>query len=208
MPDILYDAATEYGKLKNTVYRIVVGRKGNAYPIVLHFPPESFFHLAGLQHLTDLTFPSTNKERIYKEILKKRLTLCDIEKSIFYGQWFIEERLNSFRHLISMIEGNSVTYLINASRYIAYTSIKADFLCEHKVSPDVFYLFLARERWHPIFKDEYKGCSFFKRHGYDYTVGASKTATLLIEREDKGEEKIIIFRNPAYRENDNGGAAN
>ena len=71
MSDILYDAAMEYKKLERTVYRIIVGRKGYSYPIMLHFPPESFFHLAGLQHLTDLTYPSTNKERIYKEILKK-----------------------------------------------------------------------------------------------------------------------------------------
>ena len=71
MSDILYDAAMEYKKLERTVYRIIVGRKGYSYPIMLHFPPESFFHLAGLQHLTDLTYPSTNKERIYKEISKK-----------------------------------------------------------------------------------------------------------------------------------------
>ena len=27
------------------------------------------------------------------------------------------------------------------------------------------------ERYHPIFKNECKGCSFFKRHDYDYTIG-------------------------------------
>lgn len=56
MQDILYDAAIIYEKLKDIVYKIVVGRKGKSYSIMLHFPPESFFHLAGLQHLTDITF--------------------------------------------------------------------------------------------------------------------------------------------------------
>lgn len=208
MSDILYSAAIGYKKLENTVYRIVIGRKGHSYTIMLHFPPESFFHLAGLQHLTDLTFPSTNKERIYKEILEKNLTVNDIEKSIFYNKWFVEERLNSFGYLKDMIEGDTITYLINAKRYIAYTSIKADYLCEHKVSPDILYLFLVMEKYHPIFKNECKGCSFFRKHDYDYTVGTSKTTTLLIEKEEKGENKVAIFRNPAYVEEDNKDAAN
>lgn len=201
MSDILYDAAMEYKKLERTVYRIIVGRKGYSYPIMLHFPPESFFHLAGLQHLTDLTYPSTNKERIYKEILKKNFTEEDIRKSIFYEKWFVEERLNSFIYLKDMIEGDSITYLINAKRYIAYIAIKADYLCEHKVSLDILYLFLVMERYHPIFKNECKGCSYFKRHDYDYTIGTSKTTTLLIEKKEEGKDKIIIFKNPVYVEN-------
>ncbi|MBO5302686.1 MAG: hypothetical protein J6A92_01400 [Lachnospiraceae bacterium] len=48
MPDLLYDAAVEYQKLKSIIYKIVVGRKKQSYNINLHFPPESFFHLAGL----------------------------------------------------------------------------------------------------------------------------------------------------------------
>lgn len=200
MSDILYDAAIEYKKLERTTYRIIVGRKGYSYPIVLHFPPESFFHLAGLQHLTDLTYPSTNKERIYKEILEKNFTIKDIQKSIFYDKWFVEERLSSFVHLKDVIEGDSITYLINAKRYIAYTTIRADYLCEHRVSYDILYLFLVKEKYHPIFKNEHKGCSMFKKHDYDYTVGASKTTTLLIEKEEKGEDKVTIFRNPVYVE--------
>lgn len=207
MSDILYSAAIEYKKLENTVYRIVIGRKGHSYSIKLHFPPESFFHLAGLQHLTDLTFPSTNKERIYKEILEKKLTVSDIEKSIFYNKWFIEERLNNFVYLKDMIEGDSITYLINAKRYIAYTSIKADYLCELKEILDILYLFLVIEKYHPVFANECKGCSFFRKHDYDYTIGTSKTTTLLIEKEEKGEDKVTIFRNPVYVEDDNKDAA-
>jgi len=114
--------------------------------------------LAGLQRLTDLTYPSTNKERIYKEILKKNFTVNDIEKSIFYGKWFV---LNSFIYLKDMIEGDFITYLINAKRYIAYTTIRADYLCEHKNNLGILYLFLVMERYHPMFKNECKGCSFF-----------------------------------------------
>ena len=37
MGDILYNAAIEYKKLMGIIYRIVVGRKGKAYHIMLHF---------------------------------------------------------------------------------------------------------------------------------------------------------------------------
>ena len=73
---------------------------------MLHFPPESFFHLAGLQHLEDITFPSQNRERIYKEILNKNLTIEDINTSVFYKESYLEERLNDFRFLKDMIETN------------------------------------------------------------------------------------------------------
>lgn len=200
MSDILYNAAIEYKKLEKTVYKIIVGRKKYSHSIMLHFPPESFFHLAGLQHLTDLTYPSTNKERIYKEILKKNFKVNDIEKSVFYGKWFVEERLNSFIYLKDMIEGDSITYLINTKRYITYTTIRADYLCEHKVDVGILYLFLVIERYYPIFKNECKGCSFFKKHEHDYTIGTSKTTTLLIEKEEKGKDKVTIFRNPVFVE--------
>lgn len=73
MRDLLYEAAIEYKKLEEIKYRIVVGRKGRSYNIVQHFPMESFFYLAGLQHLTDITLPSKNKERIYKDIFEFNL---------------------------------------------------------------------------------------------------------------------------------------
>lgn len=199
MSDILYNAAIEFKKLENTVYRIIVGRKGYAYTITLHFPSESFFHLAGLQHLTDITFPSKNKERIYKEILQKNITIADLKKSTFYEKWFIEERLLCFYYLKEIIESNSIIYLINSKRYITYTQIRADYLCEYVDEYDIIYLFLVIESHYPKFENECKGCSMFKKHGYDYTIGTSKTTTLLIEKIENGNTEIV-FRNPSYKE--------
>lgn len=199
MCDILYDASIEYGKLKDVIYKIVVGRKGKAYILMLHFPPESFFHLAGLQHLKDLTFPSKNKERIYKEIVGGNLTIEDVRKSVFFEEWFIEERLQNFQFLEQMIDSDSITYLINAKRYITYTEIKADYLCERIVNNDIIYLFLVKERRYPKFKNECKGCSYFRKHDYDYTIGTAKTTTLLIEKIENGKNRVV-FRNPVYVE--------
>lgn len=198
MSDILYDSSIEYGSLKDVIYKIVVGRKGKSYILMLHFPSESFFHLAGLQHLKDLKFPSKNKERIYKEIVSGNLTIKDVRKSVFFDKWFIEERLQNFHFLEQMIESNSITYLINARRYITYTDIKADYLCEYFLDNEVLYLFLVKER-SPKFENECKGYSFFRKHEYDYTIGTAKTSTLLIEKVKDGK-KSTIYRNPVYRE--------
>lgn len=198
MPDILCSAAKEYQKLKNIKYRIVIGRKGKSYNIMLHFPPEAFFHLAGLQHLEDITFPSTNKERIYKEILQGKFTLENIRASVFYEKCFIEERLLDFSLLKEMIESDSLYYMINLQRYIQYTNIKADYLCEYKYEKEIVYLFLVIEKFYPKFKDECKGCSLFTKHGYDYSLGTSKTTILLIERIEN-DESIIVYKNPSYK---------
>lgn len=202
MGDILYEAAIEYQKLKNITYKIILGRKNCAYNIMLHFPPEAFFHMAGLQHLEDLTFPSTNKERIYKEILNKKFKVNDIQRSIFYEQCYIEERLLNFRYLRKMIEANALYYLINVKKYIQYTKIRADYLCEFREIENILYLFIVKETINPRFENECKGCSFFTKHRYDYSIGASKTTTLLIERNDNGE-CVTVYKNPSYKEDIN-----
>lgn len=199
MRDILYEAAVEYKKLEKIIYEIIVGRKGKSYTLMLHFSPDSFFHLAGLQHLTDIIFPSTNKERIYKEILAKNITIDTIKGSVFYSENHIEERITNLYLLREIIESNSATYLINKNKYAQFTTIKADFLCEY-MKQDIFYLFISVEKKSPKFENECRGCSFFKKYSTDYTRGAAKTTTLLIKKKytDKKDEKIV-YQNPSYK---------
>lgn len=200
MSNILLDAAIEYRKLKDVRYKIVLGRKGKTYHIMLHFSAESFYHLAGLQHLKDITFPSKNKERIYKEIIKEKITEETICKSVFYEKCFIEERLKEILLLKEMIESNSIYYLINANRYRGYTDIRADYLCQYEKVGMIYYLFLIIEKRNPLFLNECKCCSLFMKHDTDYTYGAAKTTVLLIEKIDNGN-KEVIYRNPTYDEN-------
>jgi len=126
--DILYDAAVEYGKLLTKGYHVILGRKGKEYHIQLRFPYDSFFHLVGLQHLTDLTYPSKSKERIYKEIVDKNLTYEKISKSQYFDDFYIEERIEYLNWLESMLDSCELTFLINPKEYAKYTKIKADFL--------------------------------------------------------------------------------
>lgn len=205
MSDILYDAAVQYHKLKDVTYEIVLGRKGKSYRLMLHFPAESFFHLAGLQHLTDITFPSQNKERIFKDILAGKITEETIEKSVFYKKNFVNERLQYLSILQSMLESNAVVFLINPKDYARYTQVKADYLFTYRyLDIHELYFFSFMETKNPKFKNECKGCSFFKKYDVDFTKGTSKTTTLMVNKilnyRRKEETMVEIFKSSSYKE--------
>lgn len=82
LEDILYEAAIKYRELINSEYYIVLGRKNTEHHLHLKFLEESFYHLIGLQHLKDIKFPTTNKARMFREILNKRINLKMIQKSV------------------------------------------------------------------------------------------------------------------------------
>lgn len=111
MSDLLYQAAENYKKLKDITYQIVLGHKRKSYCLMLSFPEESFYHLAGLHHLKDLKFPSTNKCRIFKEIIKEKITLDMIQKSVFYEKRCIEERISHLSLLEAMLDKDSDIYI-------------------------------------------------------------------------------------------------
>lgn len=204
--DLLYSAAVKYGKLRTIGYHIILGRKGKEYHIQLRFPYDSFFHLIGLQHLTDLTYPSKNKERIYKEIIGKNLTYETVSKSQYFNVFCIKERIQYLDCLESILDSCELAFLINPKEYAKYTRIKADFLFEHNFLLEesiILYLFLVRES-SPQISNECKGCSFFKKHEIDFRRGASKTTVLIVEKYenvDTIEQKCkILFKNSAYKE--------
>lgn len=202
MQDILYDAAENFYKLKDVKYRVKLGRKRNTYDFIVHFPPETFFHLAGLQHLTDIVFPSTNKERIFKEILDHNITINYLKKSIYYESEKIEERITNLYLLEIMLENNKVAYKINPKELAKYSSIVADYLVEYK-DVDTFYLFIVKEYLNPQFDGEHKGRSFFKKSKVDYTIGTAKCTLLLMHKiynfGTDNQNEIEIFRNPSYK---------
>lgn len=204
MRDILYDAALKYETMIGKGYHIVVGRKCKEYPVQLRFTQDAFFHLVGLQHLTDITFSSTNKERVYKEILLGNITTEMIKKSIFYDDFFIEERIVNLFRLEEMIDSCQFLFLINHHEYIKYTKIYADYLCEYLLPEnreDCLYFFSVKNT-RPKIENECGGCSFFKRHTIDFRRGTSETKLLLNEKINnvgqKEEFVTEIYRHPKY----------
>lgn len=202
--DLLYSAAIKYQELFTKGYHIVLGKKNKEYHIQLRFPYDSFFHLVGLQHLTDLKYPSTNKERIYKEIIKGKINYETIKKSQYFDEYHIEERIQYIQYLEEILDSTNFVFLINLKEYIKYTKIKANFLFKHDFvskEPTILYLFLIKEN-SPKICNEYKGCSFFKKHDKDFSRGTSRTTILFIEKyrnaDKPNQEEEILFINPTY----------
>lgn len=206
MGDLLYDAAIQYKSLLNKGYDIVLGRKSKTYLVKIRFSQDSFYHLAGLQHLTDITYTSKNKERIYKDILARKITYETISKSVFYEEYFVEERITYLKRLEEMLDSCQFMFLINHKEYIKFTRIYADYLCKYVLPEDkqvILYFFTVKVKSSRI-KNEFKGCSFFKKHDIDYTRGASETKLLLNKKlfdiRSDSALGIELFRHPKYVE--------
>jgi hypothetical protein len=199
--DILYDASIEYSKLLNKGYHIILGRKNIQYEINLRFDRDDFFHLVGLQHLTDVTFPTQNRERIFKDILSKKINIGTIRNSVFYKECDVETRITNLYRLEDMLDSSKMLFYINHKEYMKYTRIVADYLCEFVDTAGVYYFFMIKSKY-PKVDFEYGGCSFFKKGVTDFRVGTAETKILLNEKiVDIGtnNERIIeLYRNSNY----------
>ena len=206
MEDLLYSAALEYEKLLNKGYYILLGRKCKIYILNLRFKKSDFFNLEGLQHLTDIKFSTTNKERIYKEILNRKNSNEMLKKSVFYEKYCIAERIAYLKRLEEMLDSNQFMFLINNKEYLKYTKIYADYLCEYFLpenQKECLYFFTVKVL-KPVISNEVEGCSFFKKHNIDYTLGTSETKLLLNQKILScgiSEEKCIeLYKHPNYKE--------
>lgn len=201
--DLLWNAAVIYGELNNVGYSILLGRKKQMYQLDIRFPYESFYHLAGLQHLPDIIYSSKNKERIYKDICNRKITYETIAKSAFFKEYNIKERLENLPQLEKMLDNTGGIFRINRNLYREYTTIKADYLVEY-IMPDqtneILYFFLIAMNKQQS-ETLQTGCSFFKRHDTDYSRGTAKTTLLLAEKTTDLERgsKILLYRNPNYK---------
>ena len=182
MTDILYEMACLYSSWKDITYKIVLGRKQKTYELMLHFPAKSFFHLAGLQHLTDLDFGTKSKAFIFKKILENRIANLGLIPDI--------------------IELGKAKYLINRNVYKNYTTIKADYLMEYNIEQRIFYLFSLIVQNNPDFANECVCCSFFQKEKVDFTKGTISTKVLLLKKIiHMGKENEMcqtVYMNPVY----------
>ena len=166
MNDVLYEMACLYSNWKDITYKIVLGRKQKTYELMLHFPAASFFHIAGLQHLTDLDFGTKSKAFVFKKILNKEITILDLQESVFYEEWHIENRVANLGLIPDIIELGKAKYLINRNEYRRYTKIEADYLMEYDIEHRIFYLFSLIVQNNPDFVNECVCCSFFRKKGW------------------------------------------
>lgn len=86
--DYLLLAAKSYNNLINKNFIIELDKSSSIEKIEIEFKKDNFYHLAGLQYITDI--PSVNptknkKNTIFNKILNGRIKYSDIEKSCMFN---------------------------------------------------------------------------------------------------------------------------
>ena len=172
--DRLREAAKEYAKLfdKDYVYTLETGTVLQVY-----FNPGFFHHLIGLQKLKDVDLvikhPRNSPAYIFRNILNGRISINDIQKSIYFNE--IEGRLRHFSQIKRMVEFEKVIIEFDSS-LIRSKMVKADYVL-FKRSNDNMYLNLFlksdtpnQERHIPL---------TFLPHATDYYTFGQKVINIL-----------------------------
>ncbi len=186
MADIL-QAAQAYKKLLDVEYQIVLGKKNKQILLSVDFSDYHFFHLAGLQHLKDLSRVLTeSREQIFRRILKGSLKNSLFETSEFYPK--IKDRIDYLALFESIMDSNKTIFKYNP-KLKTFSAIQADFLLKNKIQTRNVFAFLSEDKS----SGKYFCRSFFPQTDKDYSLGQT-TWTLLYKKKfykSTGQESIL-----------------
>ena len=170
--DTIYDAAAKFTVMKDFEYHFVISQKRKLQTICLNFMDTDFFHIAGLQYLTDVTLPQDRKETLNQIIFTHTISDSILQKSIYYNtknkEQNVAARIEELRFLEEYLDTNNSIKLYNIRNTKGMSSvIKADYLIESwfKNIRSSVYIFIRRRN-----EDfEHFGIvSFFKKNKIAY----------------------------------------
>ena len=106
--DILETAARSFEKLLTIKYEVILGRRGTTVVVNLSFHKEDFYHLAGLQYLTDIQQLKGSRSSIFDKILNDNKFRQRILKSkVIYK---ITERIKFLAQLETLLDANETVF--------------------------------------------------------------------------------------------------
>lgn len=127
---ILDQTVEIYERLRRKRFRISIE---NGTVFLLRFLPEQYHHLAGFQHLRDLTnisHPATGAGRFYRDVKKGRISEDEILRSAQFGE--IAERLQSFSYIEQILCAGQTKIIVSFDPQKAHSQIKADYMLYHR----------------------------------------------------------------------------
>lgn len=143
--------------LRTKRYRITVE---NGISFILLFRPDHYHHLAGFQHLKDMTTISApnSKARFYRSLKNDQLDIAPISSSVHYN--VIRQRIQHFDILNEILDEGEGKLIIDFDQKKASSEIVAKFLLYKRTGnpfqnePCVFYnLFIGydpdRDEYYP-----------------------------------------------------------
>lgn len=189
MGDIL-TSANAYSKLLDVEYQLILGRKNKTVALSIFFDEYQFFHLAGLQYLTDrASLLYGDRANLFQRICNGSITRQQIESSDFYSE--IKERVDYLSYLENIMDSNNTIFKYNA-KLEAFSSIVADFLMKNEIQARSIFTFLSLDKS----CGKYFCRSFFSQIDKDYSEGQT-TWTLLYKKKIQksiGMETVLYDR--------------
>ena len=174
MGDIL-TSANAYSNLLDIEYQLILGRKNKTAALSIFFDESQFFHLAGLQYLTDrVTILFGDRAQLFKRILSGKITSQQIESSSFYPE--IKDRIDFLAYLESIMDSHKTIFKYNPKLEL-FSAIQADFLMKNEIKMRNIFTFLSFDK----ITGKYFCRSFFPQTDKDYSERQT-TWTLLYKK--------------------------
>lgn len=197
---IIYDAAAKYVILEEFEYRFVISQKRKIQTIHLNFLDTDFFHIAGLQYLTDVVIPQDRKQTLKEIIFKHTITDKIISKSIHYitpnKEKDISARMKELRFLEEYLDTDNFIKIYNTRNTRGLSSvIQADYLIESclKNTNNTVYIFIRRRDED---SEHFGIVSFFKKN--DIVYGGDKVFWMEKTKISSNCEKTLYIH-PNYK---------
>ena len=199
----IYEAAAKYVALEQYEYEFVLSHKRRKNRIRVNFKDEDFFHLTGMQYLTDIDVPR-NKKKVLNAILFKKIISDEVlQKSKFFHHSKhdkdIKNRISELRFLEEYLDNNNIIRIFTTHNQKDLCSqINAEYIIESQMlgSSDKVYIFLKQRSNDPEY---YCVISFFKKdrvaYGGDILYWMQKKKIRIFDRSEK-----IIFQHPNYHD--------
>lgn len=192
----LLRSLSAYKKILGFSYYFVIGRKNQTVDITLNFTKKDFFHLAGLQYLTDMRELNNDREKIFYKIERDPDFSNIILNNVNYSK--IKERVNFVAALEEFLDSNKTVFKFN-NRTNTFSLIDADYILKNSDIAQNMYVFIS--------KDIKNSNTYFCRSAFtrnksekDYAAGHTSYTLLYKEKIDLlTSEKQILYSHPSYK---------
>ena len=194
--DYLYQAATAFKNLLPDKYRLVLGRRGKSFEMVVAFNPADFFHLSGLQKLNDYRLNRLPKDRIFNAVLRKEISDTVLSKCAVADD--ILQRIQVLTRLEILLDDNNTDFFsFNAKT--ANSRIRADYIAAGLLdgSQVVFSFFIKGDERNISDRGVYRVNSVFPLSERDYSLGQTKY-TVLLKEKFTANDKVLLYRHKNF----------
>lgn len=193
---LLLDAALAWRSLKETVYKILIGKKGKSHELTITFLDSEFYHASGIQHVDDVDF-GLNKNEFWGHKLITAVIdgHIDGDRMVKSQHWPTEKtRLETMCKIENILDNDFSIFEFHGGRLPFHSEICAEYVIRSHVDGSLVFVFIDKD--HPGY---YFCRSLFKNDDKDYSRNQPQW-TILKKRKRVAGAETTLFQHPKYKE--------